>query len=522
MRVLAVSVLLVCMTLGATVTYSQDGGQIASPEGVFWNRHSGRFIYPPAFDFASRPYAAAYRFSIRSLTDGETITFDANRPDASLGPIWSRLPVDSLLLLVDAVTTDSTLVPVAERRFIKSPGFDTSLATISADLAAVGLQSLDSLYRSPRVQHWLEYGTPNPDYPLWVYPAKVMGATVRGMAHFSRLTDDREESRKALEAARIIADFMLDLKEPEGSPLAGWPPVHWAGVEPENHPVYEGEFMVQFPAEAAWALLDLYDVTGDSKYYEAVVAIADRYEALQREDGTWYLLLRSETGEPGRKKNPVVPVYMIELFDRLDNQYGEVKYRDSRARAFDWIMRNPVSTFAWEAQFEDTRPKPSLQNLAYREAALTAKLLLADPETVPLGELVLRFVEDQFVIWKPGDPVLYRNWFSPRNRKWNGNDPETGKDWFLPAVLEQYAFFTPIAGATATVMDVYVAAYEATGKEEYRLRASALASTIAKAQQYHGGGEIPTHLRRTLPEKNWTNNGVFAALKLIEHAEILK
>lgn len=503
----------------------------AAPPGSFWNRFSGRFIYPPAFETAGREGADLYEFTIRSLTDGTATTFHGPSPSSSLMPVWADLPNDSLLLLVEAVLPNGKTVPIFERRLIKSPGFrgqrlrdergmeeGNSSARVFRD---AGFRSLDSLFRSPRVQHWLETGEPNPEYPLWVYPSKVMGATVRAMVAYSVLVDDQSRAKEAETAARIIADFMLKIREPEDRPLGGWVPVHWAGVEPENHPVYEGEYMVQFAAEATWAFLDLYNLTSDRKYLDAAIGIADRFVALQRDDGTWYLLIRAETGEPGRRKNPVVPIYMVELFDRLDKEYGITAYRDARARAFDWIMRNPVETFAWEAQFEDTRPKPSLKNLAYREAAHTAKLLFQDPATIETAELILRFVEDQFVVWDPSDPMLFRNWFSAKNSQWNGSDPETGKDWFLPAVLEQYAFYTPIAGAASTVMDVYLAAYRATGNPDYHARAVALATSIVAAQEFHGGGEIPTHMRRILPEKNWTNVGVYAALKLIEHAEVL-
>jgi hypothetical protein len=530
---------LMSIMLAAGLTSAQDPNApesesmlSASPEGVFWNTHSQRFIYPPAFNFPEREGAKRYRFTLRSLTDGAPTVFYAATPTASLAPVWDSLPTDSLLLLVEAVTGESDGIPVAERRFIKSPQFARAYSRgqrVEGEGAkgeenvfrAAGFASLDSLYRSPRVQHWLQKGEPNPEYPLWVYPAKVMSATVRAMVAFSSMVDDDERSERAINAAILIADFMLNLREPVGSPLAGWPPVHWRGVEPENHPVYEGEFMVQFPAEAGLALLDLYDLTSDSKYFDAAKGIADRYAATQREDGTWYLLLMAETGEPGRRKNLVLPTYMIEVFDRLDEQYGIADYRDVRRRAVDWIMANPVATFAWEAQFEDTRPKPSLQNLAYRPAAYTARLLFNDPETVETAELILRFVEDQFIVWDPSDPMLFKNWFSAKNSQWNGNDPKTGKDWFLPAVLEQYAFYTPIAGAAGVTMDVYMAAYQATGNEEYRAKAVALANSVISAQEYHGGGEIPTHMRRSLPEKNWTNVGVHAALKLIEHAEVL-
>ena len=147
----------------------------ASPDGVYWNTHSGRFIYPPAFDFAGRDGENQYRFTVRSLSDGAATVFLAADANASLAPVWSTLPPDSLLLLVEVLTHEGAEVPVAERRLIKSPGFreaepGTGSRPVAADeedgpgvFRQAGYQSLDSLYRSPRVQHWLEWGRPNPD-----------------------------------------------------------------------------------------------------------------------------------------------------------------------------------------------------------------------------------------------------------------------------------------------------------------------------------------------------------------------
>lgn len=347
-----------------------------------------------------------------------------------------------------------------------------------------------------------------------------MGATVRLMCALATATGNPAQALMAETAARRVADFLLDLREDSAHAMAGWPPTHWRGVEPLNHPVYESEHMTPYPAEGAWSLLDLYDLTGDQRYFDAVIGIADRYRHLQREDGTWYLILDRATGQAGRRKNPLVPIYVIELIDRLKAQYGVSDFDDVRDRAFAWIMDNPVKSFGWEAQFEDTRPKPTLENLAYREATLIAKLLFGDPETLEIGLEILRFVEDQFVVWEADDPILFRNWFRSGSH-WNGNDPQTGKDWILPAAMEQFAFYTPLAGATATVLDAYVEAYLVTGRSLFLEKARALAGGMIAAQAFHGGGEFPTHMRRELPELNWTNNSGYAALMLVKWSDVL-
>jgi hypothetical protein len=67
----------------------------------------------------------------------------------------------------------------------------------------------------------------------------------------------------------------------------------------------------------------------------------------------------------------------------------------------------------------------------------------------------------------------------------------------------------------------YMTAYEYTNTSIYFAKAVALANTLTIAQAYHGSGEIPTHLRKNLPELNWINNGVYPAITLIEYSEKL-
>jgi maltose/maltodextrin transport system substrate-binding protein len=144
----------------------------------------------------------------------------------------------------------------------------------------------------------------------------------------------------------------------------------------------------------------------------------------------------------------------------------------------------------------------------------------AHPEYIGLAKELIRFAEDQFVVWEPGDPALSYPWFR-EDSKWNGTVLEGGSDWFIPCALEQYKFYTPIARSSQLMILAYLEAYRVTGESIYHAKAVALANALTLAQAYHGGGEIPTHLRKNLPEANWLNNGVYPAITLIENAEIL-
>jgi len=132
----------------------------------------------------------------------------------------------------------------------------------------------------------------------------------------------------------------------------------------------------------------------------------------------------------------------------------------------------------------------------------------------------LRFAEDQFVVWHQNDPVLSYPWFA-KDSKWNGTTLDSDCDWFIPCVLEQYNFYTPITRSSQLMILAYLKAYETTGVKIYHAKAVAIANAVTIAQEYHGGGEIPTHLRKKLPEENWVNNGVYPAITLIKYDKVL-
>ena len=137
----------------------------------------------------------------------------------------------------------------------------------------------------------------------------------------------------------------------------------------------------------------------------------------------------------------MIPGSVIIFLDRLHRQYGIEGFVETHDAAFAWLLANPVETFAWEAQFEDTRPRARYRNLAHLEPAFIARHLFEhyadDEELVLLARELLLFAEDQFVIWTHDDAVTRTEFFRP-GMKWNGTTPDGGKDWFLPATLEQY------------------------------------------------------------------------------------
>lgn len=498
---------------------SQDPVYPGIPGGrPFWNKHASRFIYAPAFHFPRLSKAGSYQFTARVKGDSGRYVFQTSAPGNALSPIWAEMECGSVELVVEALdSTGALLDTVGRKSFLKSPPFNGPYNKPSYPYREAGRRSLHALLHQEKIQYWLEHSDPDPSYPLWVHPTKIMGAVATGLIHYAHYFPDASDVRMAEEMARIAADYLLEMREPSGSPLEYWPPTYWNGVPPENHPVYDYQLMTNYPAEGGMVFLDMYDVTGEKGYYHAAVRIADTYVHLQDSSGTWPQLYNTRTGEPVTA-NLLIPTMVVRFFDRLIQIYEEEQYRESRDRAFQWCLKNPVVTYNWQGQYEDTRPRKPYRNMTREEAAEMSILLFQASDEHPgyrdTAEELLRFAEDQFVVWDRRDPVLRTPWF-PEGSPFLNTDPATGSDWFLPAALEQYLFYTPISRSNDTMVEAYRVAHEQTGHEIYRAKAVSLANTLTRAQAWHGGGEIPTHLRRNLPEKNWINCGVYPALLLI-------
>lgn len=491
----------------------------------FWNINSKRFIYAPAFDFEELPGEKTYQFTIRSKANNQTVIFEAPKPWAPLTPVWNQLPPGVFHLTVEAIDLESKfpIGIIGERDFLKSTPFSGVRNKPAISYKESGYHNLRDLLHQPKVQYWLKHGRPDPEYPLWSHPTKIMSALVIGMIHFAMYFPDTEDADTASKIAFLTSDFLLSMIEPKGKPLEYWPPTYWDGVPRGEHPYFENEIMTNSPAIGAEMLLDLYDFTKDEKYFNAAIRIAGTYMKTQRTDGTWAQILNTETGE-AVKRNKLVPTMVIELFDRFQEDYGIDDYAGAKRKAFDWCMQNPVKTFNWQSQFEDTRPQSQFKNLSREEPTEFARILFKasaeHPEYIDLAKELIRFAEDQFVVWEPTDPVLSYPWFKD-DSKWNGTTLEEGYDWFIPSALEQYKFYTPIARSCQLMIIAYLQAYHYTGESIYHAKAVALANTLTIAQAYHGDGEIPTHLRKNLPELNWINNGVYPAITLIEYANQL-
>ena len=524
------------VVVATTVAFAQEQGKFHSQELAstrqpvrpgepnkipFWNTFTKRFMYAPAFDFAQVKGAVHYQFTVTD-EDGKTHGFTADVPWAPLTPVWNNIAVGAVSLKVEGVNASGKAIGLSgERSFYRLAIFNGPYRVSREKTnTEAGLAGLRGLLHSERFQYWLTAGKPYPGERHNCYPAKEMGASIRGMVLLSKLTQDKKEAEDALKVACHIADYLIDhLTVPAGNVMEYMPFVYW--LDPDKTvaaaPAAEkrhDQTMLSEPVRAIMGYMELYEVCANKKYLDAAVRAARTYTKILRDDNTWPLIVEKESGKIIEPK-PLVPTWLMFMFNDLDKKFGFGEFKKYAAICEEWMMNNPVKTFAWDAQFEDITIRPMYQNMSYEQGSDMAWYLLEnypnDREKIAIAEEILRFVEDQFVIWEKPKTSWYEKFKMPGGMNNKGRIIDV---WILPAVIEQYTFF-PVCRATSTVMKAYGKAYQITGKEIYLAKAQSLAGTLVETQKHHGGGEIPTFPMVT---KNiiWTNNSCLNAMNLIQ------
>jgi len=264
-----------------------------------------------------------------------------------------------------------------------------------------------------------------------------------------------------------------------------------------------------YPAQAALAYLRLEEAAKDSRYGQSALAIGKTYLRLQGEDGTWPLKLWSRDGKPV-VPNRAFPMRMMELFEKLYGKTKDKVWRDAADRAFAYIEKGPLTTWNWDAQFEDVEPHPPYGALTGHDACSTAIYLLkrfpGDAHRLSQARELLRFAEDQFVYWeRPCRPAGtgYRTGTPVPNdiTSWLWDY----KNWFVPGVGEQHGWDMPIDSAAAKLIHTYLALYRATGSALDIAKARALGDAMTNIQK--ADGSIRTQwLTRPDADSLWINS----------------
>ena len=476
----------------------------------FWNAESTQFMYVPAFHFTAIRGCHRYRYTAVD-ENGAAHTFEANDCCAPLTPIWSELPEGVVRLTVTALDRDGgEYAVVGARTFFRLAPFPEETPPAVRSYKESAVKGYRYVMSQGFVKHWLECGEPDPRYDLNVYPSKMISALADAMILYAKICP--EDAEKALKVAVKAADYLIGTTPRGEAPLADLPPTYYLdfcpdpekyGIVTPNYRAAEarvGTVMMIYPAGAGLMYLKLEKATGDKKYLDEALKIGGYYLKTVEPNGSWYLVRSCKTGEP-LTKNYVAPIeavvpFLAELYSRT----GDGRWHDLCDKAVEYVFTTQLSSYNWEAQFEDSMVSANYLNLTHYAPTALASYLTerrGDRKSLDLAKELMRFSEDQFVVWRRPAPWCHG---SPTS-----DVPYDTSIWHTPAALEQYRWYVPIDASTSFMALGFLNLYKAGCGELYLAKARALADQLTRMQREDG--KIPTHWMNTPEsEKNfWFN-----------------
>lgn len=505
-----------CCSPETTVRYGVKRGD------PFWNVESTQFMYVPAFHFTAIRGCGRYLYTAVDENEG-VHTFEANDCCVLLTPIWAELPEGVVTLTVTALTPDGKPYALAgARTFFKLASFPEDNPPAVRPYKECAIRAYQYAMSQSFIQHWLVYGKPDPGYDLNTYPSKMISALVRAMLSYARLCP--EDADNAMKVATSAADYLISITPRGDVPLADLPPTYYLDFcpDPERLRVltpnwyaacaHSSTMMMKYPASAGHMYLELEQATGQAVYLEEALKIGRYYLRTVEPNGSWYLVRSCKTGE-ALTQNFISPLESVEPFlMALYKRTGDVCWKELSDKAVNYVVGTQLPSYNWEGQFEDSPVSTNYINLThYGPTALAtyyAENHADDPACMELAKQLMRFVEDQFVVWKRPYPWMHATPSADEA-------PYDTSLWHTPAALEQYSWYVPIDASVSTVLMGFLALYKAGCGSLYLAKAKVLADQLTRVQ--HENGQIPTHWMNTeAAEKNFWFNCMFESCRALE------
>ena len=486
-------------------------------EVPFWNKFSTKYIYAPVFNFDAVEGATNYCLSIPA---GEEALFVCNAsPVISLSPIWAELPVGWLEVTMNATDAEGKAVgePV-KLKFEKDNPFCGPYEPAPIGYREAAIRAAKALHDSPLGQSWSNPGKPDTTYFYNCYACKIWSGIAQTECFLAREVPEYHDA--ALQIARNACDGLMAFSQPEGAPLAFFPPTYYYGDNWEEKSSVlrfnRGKTMFLEPTYAANALLDLYDLVGDQKYLDHAVGIARTYQKLQAEDGSWPVKVMFETGEPVNGAR-CLPADILMVANRLKVKYGIEGFDDMVAKGEKWMWDNTISGFNFDGQFEDVpiEDKVPYQNLTHCTAGDCLEYLMTKPEQTERDlkacQEIARWAEDQFTRWHSA--IEY------------DADALSAVDsvFSSPFVFEQYSWKNPVDASIAKVAINFMRIYKKTGDLLCLAKAKALVDTLVKIQDPETGmmPTLPNSETKFAQDDIWANCVYYSIRTLMMMDEIM-
>ncbi len=497
------------------------------PGGVagrgFWNVNSTQFIFTPCFSFPIIPKANGYLFTATDANNN-VHTFVAQKPTESLAPIWKDIPTGMVTLKVESLNKNGEPeFLTGARTFFKADGFPgrDNLPKKACSYKECATKALKYAFSEDFNQYWLLHSKPDPMYPHNVYPSKTISSIIKAMICYAEL--DSKNSKDALKLAQNAADYLLSISYAGDTPVPYLPPTYsFEGLDfdtvDKTAPMAKNrtdKLMLIYPASAGLAYFALSDATGEKKYFDAAMRIAEYYKNHVLENGSWYLLVSVTDGKP-ESDNVCASFQILEFMHQVYKKTGDEIWQTLEKNYFENLRSKRFECYNWEGQFEDILLSGSYANLSHIDADslinYITQNLSDDAQAIEDAKELMRFVEDQFVVWGK---------FSPWNTHYN---PE--KDfWYSPAGVEQYFWYVPIDGSTAKIMNTLLDVYSVTKEPLLLEKAQALGDMITRMQNKETG-VIPTHWMKKDCAENlenfWINCHVGTAMYMMRLSKMVE
>ena len=493
-----------CCSAATTAHHGGEDGK------SFWNAEAFQFMYVPSFQFQPISGCKKYRFSAKD-ENGKIHSFDAAKPSALLTDIWKDIPEGVVELTVRTVNEDNSEdFLVGARTFFKLAPFNTDLPQAECTYKECASRAYEYIMNLGFIRYWLENGEPDPGYLLNAYPSKTHSSIIGAMLKYAEVIPEKADD--ALKIAKSCADYLLRIT-PHNGPTDGVPPTYKLEVcEASGHDYGDvvrsrsNTVMMIYPSYVGEAYLLLDEKIRERKYLDAAITIGEFYLKTVQPSGTWNLIIDGKTGETV-SQNPCDPItHIVPFLMKLYERTGEKKWKTLADNAITFVEKNTLLTYNWEGQFEDSGLSVSYSNLTHFGASALARYYAEyysdDESKMKIAEDILRYIEDQFVVWNRPAP-------------WNKDSEDTSM-WPTPCALEQYNWYVPIDASSASIIMTFVAMYKAGRGELYLAKAKALADTVTRVQ--HKDGMIPTHWmdEETLNGHNFWINCMIATADAVE------
>jgi hypothetical protein len=324
-------------------------------------------------------------------------------------------------------------------------------------------------YREPGMPAWWWHAAESA-YPAkgWKYQSSTYpnGAYIPALLAQARLFPERAERDR--KTAVAIGDWLLRNRTPMTGAAPGLP---YSSVSEGKfeHGVEGKAINLSFAPMTGQGMLALFKATGEQKYLDYAIHLANVLEKFVAADGSFPYRVKPDTGE-------VVEQYTtgharLALFlEDLNAIAPDPRWPAAAMRILDWLVAHPMVDFNWKACYEDVTPERPFINLTQMDAQLAVRLFCRHvkerPELLPKARKLFRWIEDQFVNF--------------------GDEPSLSVRTYYPAVREQYVCDYPMGGHSANYAASCRALFQVTGEEVFRRKQVATLNAIVKSQRPDG------------------------------------